>query len=63
MDIENVCVIGAGAMGSGIAQLAATHGYHVYLVDVTEEILKKAKASIDKNLNRSSYIDKMLIKI
>jgi 3-hydroxybutyryl-CoA dehydrogenase len=52
MDIEKVCVIGAGAMGSGIAQLAATHGYHVYLVDVAEEILKKAKASIDKNLNR-----------
>ncbi len=52
MGIKNVCIIGAGAMGSGIAQLAATHGYRVYLVDVTEEILKKAKASIDKNLNR-----------
>jgi len=52
MDIKNVCVIGAGAMGSGIAQLAATHGYHVYLVDITEEILKNAKASIDKNLDR-----------
>ena len=43
MDIKNVCVIGAGAMGSGIAQLAATHGYNVYLVDITEEILKKAQ--------------------
>jgi len=52
MDIKNVCVIGAGAMGSGIAQLAATHGYHVNLVDLNEEVLKKAKASIDKNLNR-----------
>ena len=52
MKITNVCVIGAGAMGSGIAQLAATHGYHVNLVDLNEELLKKAKASIDKNLNR-----------
>ncbi len=52
MEIKNVCVIGAGAMGSGIAQLAATHGYHVNLVDLNEEILKKVKASIDKNLNR-----------
>jgi len=52
MDIKNICVIGSGAMGSGIAQLAATHGYHVNLVDMTEEILKKAKASIENNLNR-----------
>ena len=52
MDIKNVCVIGAGAMGLGIAQLSATHGYHVNLVDITEEILKKAKASIDKNLEK-----------
>jgi len=52
MKITNVCIIGAGAMGSGIAQLAATHGYHVNLVDLNEELLKKAKASIDKNLNR-----------
>ena len=52
MDIKNVSVIGAGAMGSGIAQLAATNGYHVILVDITEEILKKAKVSIDKNLDR-----------
>jgi len=52
MDIKNVCVIGAGAMGSGIAQLVATHGYNVNLVDINEELLKKAKVSIDKNLDR-----------
>jgi len=52
MEIKNVCVIGAGVMGSGITQLVATHGYHVNLVDLNEEILKKAKANIDKNLNR-----------
>ena len=52
MEIKNVCVIGAGVMGSGIAQLTATHGYQVNLVDLDEEILRKAKDSIDKNLNR-----------
>jgi len=52
MDIKNVCVIGAGIMGSGIAQLAATHGYNVSLVDVNEEILNKAKNAIEKNLDR-----------
>jgi len=52
LEIKNVCVIGAGVMGSGIAQLAATYGYHVNLVDVNEEILEKAKVSIDKNLKR-----------
>ncbi len=52
MDIKKVCVIGAGIMGTGIAQLVATHGYNVNLVDVNEEILNKAKSSIEKNLER-----------
>lgn len=52
MDIENICVIGAGIMGSGIAQLAATHGYNVNLVDINEEILNNSKSSIEMNLER-----------
>jgi 3-hydroxybutyryl-CoA dehydrogenase len=52
MEIKNISVIGAGAMGSGIAQLAALHGYNVNLVDLNEEILKKTKSSIGQNLNR-----------
>ncbi len=52
MEIKNICVIGAGIMGHGIAQLAATHGYEVNLVDVNEDILKKAKNAIEKNLDR-----------
>ena len=39
-------------MGSGIAQLTATHGYRVNLVDVNEEVLEEAKLSMEKNLNR-----------
>ncbi len=52
MGIKNVCVIGSGIMGSGIAQLLATHGYSVNLVDINEEILNKAKIVIEKNLDR-----------
>jgi len=51
-DINKICVIGAGIMGSGIAQLAATHGYNVNLVDVNDDILNNAKIAIEKNLER-----------
>ena len=57
MDIKNVCVIGAGIMGSGIAQLLATHGINVNLVDVSDDILRKVKEVIDKNLQKF-YVDK-----
>ena len=52
MDVKDVCVIGAGVMGSGIVQLLATYGYNVTLVDENEQILNKAKNSIEKNLER-----------
>ncbi len=52
MDIKSVCVLGAGTMGAGIAQLIAMHGLNVNLVDLTSEILQKAKESIKKNLDR-----------
>lgn len=51
-DINKICVIGAGVMGSGIVQLLATYGYDVTLVDENEEILNKAKNAIEKNLER-----------
>ncbi|MHA1145316.1 MAG: 3-hydroxyacyl-CoA dehydrogenase family protein [Candidatus Helarchaeota archaeon] len=50
--MKNVCVIGAGTMGAGIAQLCASSGYNVNLVDVNDEILSKAIAAIKKNLER-----------
>ena len=57
MDIANVCVIGAGIMGSGIAQLCSTHGYNVNLVDMNIDILKNAKNAIERNLERF-YVNK-----
>ena len=43
-------VLGAGAMGSGIAQVAATHGHNVVLFDSNATSLDKAKVSLDKVL-------------
>jgi len=45
-------VIGSGSMGSGIAQVAATAGHEVYLYDVNNEALERAKAKLLKILNR-----------
>lgn len=49
---EMVGVIGAGAMGSGIAQLAAQRGHRVLLYDTSHEQIAKAQLSIDKSLRR-----------
>jgi 3-hydroxybutyryl-CoA dehydrogenase len=48
-----VGVIGAGAMGSGIAQVAATHGHKVLLFDQDSSAMQRARSSIEKNLARS----------
>ena len=52
MDINKIGVIGAGTMGNGIAQVAATAGYKVTLVDIKDEYLQKALSTIGKNLGR-----------
>lgn len=48
--INTIGVIGAGTMGSGIAQVAAQAGFATLLVDVQPVMLDKAKAGIQKNL-------------
>ncbi len=52
MEIKNVFVIGAGVMGSGIAQVTAQAGYKVTMEDISEEFIKRGLASIDKSLSR-----------
>jgi len=56
MDIKKIGVVGAGTMGAGIAQVAATSGFDVFLHDVEEELLKKSMTRIEKSL--SKLIDK-----
>lgn len=50
MAIKKVGVLGAGLMGSGIAQVAAANGYEVTLVEVSEELVKKGLSGIEKSL-------------
>jgi 3-hydroxybutyryl-CoA dehydrogenase len=52
MDEKKVAIIGSGTMGNGIAHVFATHAHHVTLIDVSEEILNKALATIKKNMER-----------
>jgi 3-hydroxybutyryl-CoA dehydrogenase len=49
---KTIGVVGAGQMGSGIAHVAAASGYSVLLADLEERFLEKARASIEKNLQR-----------
>ncbi|KAL4240516.1 hypothetical protein ACF0H5_001307 [Mactra antiquata] len=50
--IKNVTIIGGGLMGAGIAQVAASTGHNVVMVDQNDEILSKSKANIAKSLQR-----------
>ena len=50
--MKNICVIGAGTMGNGIAHVFAQNGFFVSLVDVSQEQLNKAIATITTNLDR-----------
>ncbi len=48
--IQRICVIGAGTMGSGIAQTAAQNGFYTLLFDINKDVLEKARISIQKSL-------------
>jgi 3-hydroxybutyryl-CoA dehydrogenase len=50
--MKNISVIGSGTMGNGIAHVFAIKGFNVSLVDIAEDRLSKALATIDKNLGR-----------
>ena len=51
--VEKIQVVGAGQMGSGIAQVAAQAGLAVHLADVDEAAVSKGLETIEKNLSRS----------
>jgi 3-hydroxybutyryl-CoA dehydrogenase len=50
--MKNITVIGAGTMGNGIAHVFAMNGHKVNLVDVSQDALDRAMATISKNLDR-----------
>ena len=59
--MQTVAVIGAGQMGSGIAQTSAQFGYRVLLADMTVELAEKAKAKIGKDLHKLVARDKISV--
>ncbi len=52
--MKQAAVIGAGTMGNGIAHVFAQHGWSVTLIDVSQQALDRARATIAKNLERQA---------
>ncbi len=50
MEIKHIFVVGAGTMGSGVAQIAAVSGYQVTVMDVVPEQLERAETAITKSV-------------
>ena len=50
--MKKIAVIGCGAMGNGIAHTFAQFGYEVAMIDTSEDALKRAMQTIEKNLDR-----------
>jgi 3-hydroxybutyryl-CoA dehydrogenase len=52
MDIRSIFVVGAGTMGNGIAQVAATSGYQVTMMDVVPGQVERAQATIARSVEK-----------
>ncbi len=59
MEIKKVCVLGAGIMGSGIAQVMAQAGFPVTLRDIEDRFVDKGMTTIRQNLDRAVSKSKM----
>ena len=56
MEIRKIGVVGCGLMGSGIAQVAAMAGYDTVVLEISQELLDKGRASIDRSL--AKFVEK-----
>ena len=52
MDIKKIGILGAGIMGSGIAQVAATSGFRVVVRDVNDDVLGSGQSKVEGSLQR-----------
>ncbi len=59
MEIKKICVLGAGTMGHGIAQVCAQVGYQISLVDIKDEFIESGISKIRKFLDGSVERKKM----
>lgn len=53
MEIKKICVLGAGIMGAGIAQVSAQAGFEVFIRDMEDRFVENGLATIKSNLNRA----------
>lgn len=54
MEINHIFVLGAGTMGSGIAQTAAVSGFQVTMMDIVPDQLERARVAISKSVEKLS---------
>jgi len=59
MEIKKLCVLGAGIMGAGIAQVAAEAGLDVVMRDIEDRFVEKGMTTINGNLDRAVSKGKM----
>jgi 3-hydroxybutyryl-CoA dehydrogenase len=59
--MKNIAVIGSGTMGNGIAQVFATAGFKVHLIDISTPSLLQAELNIHKNLDRLIAKEKLSV--
>jgi 3-hydroxybutyryl-CoA dehydrogenase len=52
MDIHTIGIVGAGQMGSGIAQVASQAGFHILLHDISEAVIARGMTGLGKGLER-----------
>lgn len=58
MNIQTVGVIGAGVMRVGVAQNLAQTGHHAVLLDISDDILERAKQEIKNNIRFQGFFNK-----
>jgi len=52
MEVKKPFVVGAGIMGAGVGQLCAQQGYDVTVIDISDELVEKAKGKVTAGLTR-----------
>ena len=59
MEVQKIGIVGAGQMGNGIAHVCALAGYEIIMADMSSEALDKARALIDRNMERQVSREKI----
>ena len=59
MEVQKIGIVGAGQMGNGIAHVCALAGYDILMADMSSEALEKARALIDRNMERQVSREKI----